>query len=81
MSSIEVQAQMVQRAIAEHDEVAKDPNTKLVALRALFLMVRIQTDSFENAEQFELADDELEGLLDELTIVGWNDVAQGIKFL
>lgn len=79
--SIEISAQKVQRAIAEHDELAKDPNTKIVALRALFLMVRIQTENFENDEQYEYADDELEGLLDELTIVGWSDIAHGIKFL
>jgi hypothetical protein len=81
MTPIEVSAKEVQRAIVEHDELAKDPNTKLVALRALYLMVRIQTESFQNDSEYKWADDELDGLLAELKIVGWSKVALGIRHL
>lgn len=81
MTPIEISAREVQQAIVEHDELAKDPNTKLVALRALFLMVRIQTDSFETADEYTFADDELDVLLAELKIVGWSKVAVGIRHL
>ena len=81
MTPIEISAREVQQAIVEHDELAKDPNTKLVALRALFLMVRIQTDSFETPGEYAYADDELDVLLAELKIVGWSKVAVGIRHL